>query len=312
MKQNVILCILLCLCICFLPCTVCAASTADAVEPIRTAQACSLTVNYTHGKTVFADIPVQLYCIAEVSSDFQYTLTDAFRSTHQTVNGIQSANEWNTVRTTLESVTLSKKLVPDRTAVTDSRGSAAFSGLVPGLYFIMPVQISGDGVNYYFDSALVAVPNLNDKGTWDYDVTVAPKPGMDKPTGKEVQYKVVKLWQDNAHTELRPPSIVADIYCNGRIVESVTLSADNHWSYSWTATDNGDIWQVAEQTVPDGYVMFVEKHAAAFSIINAIPGVHEPPQTGDSANIGLYILLLCLSGILLVILGAAAKRNAAQ
>ena len=310
MRKNFILCVVICFCICLMPCTAYAASTADANEPIITSAECSLTLNYVHGENTFPDIPVQLYCISTASSDFQYTLTEAFRSSGLIVNGVSSTSEWNAMRTTLESFIVSNKLIPDQTEITNNLGFIEFNGLVPGLYFVMPVQFSEDGVYYYFDSALVAVPTLNKEGVWEYDVTATPKPSIDIPTGDEEEYKVVKLWRDNGNSENRPTSIVVDIICNGKIVESVTLSGDNNWSYSWTAADNGDVWQVTEQTIPEGYIMTVEEHSTSFTIINTVPGTPDPPQTGDSSNIGLHIMLMCISGLMLVILGATAKRKA--
>lgn len=307
MRKNIICFMVICLCLFMLPCTAYAASTADANEPIITSAECSLTLKYVHSETAFSNLPVQLYCVATVSSDFQYTLTETFRSTGLIVNGVSSTSEWDAVRTTLEGFIVSNKIAPDRNAATSNMGSVSFDSLIPGLYFVMPIQFTEDGVYYYFDSALVAVPNLDEHGLWAYDVTVTPKPSINIPTGDEEEYKVVKLWRDNGSSEKRPTSIAVDIICNGETVETVTLSADNNWSYSWTAVDNGDIWQVTEQMVPDGYVMTIEEHSATYTIINTIPGMPDSPRTGDTSNIGLYIILMCVFGLMLVILGATQK-----
>ena len=39
------------------------------------------------------------------------------------------------------------------------------------------------------------------------------------------------------------------------------------------------------------------------------PDVPVSPQTGDTANFGLYILLMCISGIIMVIIGVTGKRE---
>lgn len=310
MRKNIIRFMVICLCLFMLPCTAYAASTADAKEPIETTKDCSMTLSYVHNQTVFPNLKVQVYHIATVSSDFQYTLTADFASTNLTVNGVSSTNEWDAMRTTLESYVIANGLSADYEYRTDSNGSVKLENLTPGLYFIMPIQFANDGVYYYFDSALVALPGLGNDGKWQYDISVKPKPEIDIPTGDDEEYKVVKLWRDNGHQEKRPSNIDVDIICNGKVVETVVLSAENNWSYSWTAEDNGDKWQVSERNLPEGYVMTVEEHTTSFTIINTIPGTPDIPQTGDTSNTGLYVMLMCVSGLLLVILGVTAKRKA--
>lgn len=309
MKKSMVLFLTICLFVCLLPCPAQAASTGDANEPIDTSAEGTLTVNYAHGEKAFSGLSVQLYRVAAVSADFQYTLTDAFLNTRLMLNGITSTNEWDAVRTTLESHIASNAVVPVKTAVTNASGSVRFGELVPGLYFVLPLQFIEDGACYYYASALIAVPGLDGQGHWQYDVTVTPKPAVDVPTGGSKEHKVVKLWRDSGNTAKRPTSVTVDIFCNGKVIETVTLSAANSWSYTWTAADNGDVWQVAEKDVPDGYTMTLEQHLTTFNIINTVPGTPSSPKTGDSSNIGLYVLLMCASGLSLVLLAATAKRK---
>ncbi len=335
----------ICLCIYFLPCTAYAASTADANEPIITSAACSLTLNYAHNGSAFSDLKVQLYCVATISSDFQFSLADVFQETSLTINGVSSIDEWAAMRNTFESYIVANQIAPDSTKNTDDMGSVTFGSLTPdesltpGMYFVMPVRFSDNGVYYNFDSALIAVPGLGENGSWVYDVAAAPKPDVVIPTWKYENYKVIKLWSDNGDSNKRPAFIEADIICNGEIKETVILSAENNWSYSWTTVDNGDIWHVVERNVPEGYIMTVEEHATSFTIINTIPDTSDQtdvagdkdtpddddppevagdkdtiddddsPKTGDTTNIGLYVMLMCFSGLTLVILGATARRK---
>lgn len=307
MRKNILLCLVICFCICFMPCTAYAVSTVDANEPINTSADCSLTMNYAHNGSAFSDLTVQLYCVATISSDFQFSLADVFQATSLTINGVSSIDEWAAMRTTFESYIVANKIAPDLTKNTDDMGSVTFEALAPGMYFVMPVQFSDNGVYYDFDSALIVVPGLDENGLWVYDVTAAPKTVDVIPTHEN--YKVIKLWRDNANSNKRPAFIEADIICNGEIKETVILSVENNWSYSWTTVDNGDIWHVTERNVPKGYIMTVEEHATTFTIINTIPDTSGPPKTGDTTNIGLYVMLMCFSGLTLVILGATAKRK---
>lgn len=309
MRKCIEFCVVICLCICLMTCNAFAITTADAKEPIVTSKTGSLTLNYVYGEIAFADLPVQLHHVATVSSDCTYTLTEEFRATGLKVNGITSSSEWNRVRSTLESYIASNKIAPTQQANTNEAGVVKFEGLTPGLYFVMPVRVMMGELRYSFASAIVAVPNLTEDGHWVYDVTITTKPSVDKPTDDE-EHKVVKLWRDTGNVDKRPDSIMVDIICNGVVVETVVLSEENNWSYKWISVEKGDIWQVVEKDIPEGYTVVVEKHNNSFTIINTIPGTPTSPQTGDTSNIVLYIILMCVSGLVLVVLGVTAKGKA--
>lgn len=307
--------LIMCLSIFLTPCTAYAASTADAVEPIKTSEDCSLTMKYDHDGVGFEDITISLYQIATVSSDYQYTLADGFSATNLSLNGISSTGEWNTIRTTLESYIAANNPMPYLALQTDENGQVCFTTLEPGLYLVASVQCSENGFRYYFASVLTAVPDLNEDGTWNYNVAVNSKPDIDNPTGEDLQYSVLKLWKDEKDNSRRP-TIEVDILRNGETVETVFLSEENKWSYSWWAEDDGSSWSVIERNVPDGYKdgydKKVDNRTTTFFIINSIPDAPENPdipKTGDTVNVGLYIMLMCISGIALVILGITGKRK---
>ena len=100
-----------------------------------------------------------------------------------------------------------------------------------------------------------------------------------------------------------------DIFRDGELYETVILSEENNWSYHWTAPADGARWMVVERNIPEGYTATVEEWGAAFTITNTAP--KDPPgtpQTGDSANIMLAVVLLHLSGAGLIALGLYRKR----
>ena len=101
-RRMAVITVLLCLCLSFLPCYVRAVSTTDASEPINVNEDCSLTLSYICEKTVFESVSVSLYKIADVSSDFQYTLIDKFAPTDLILKGIKTDSEWKTIRSTIE------------------------------------------------------------------------------------------------------------------------------------------------------------------------------------------------------------------
>ena len=285
--------------------SVLAVSTTDAKEPIITDAECELTLCYRNGETAFADEPVALYQIADVSSDFQYTLRENFVASGLILNGIQNNGEWDVIRSTLKAFIVGNDIAPTKTAVTDASGEVHLTQLETGLYLVSAVCAEG----YFFDSALIALPNLNSDGFWQYQVTVLPKGG--EIDDEEIELKVLKLWKGDGSGKNRPVSIEVEIFCDEVSVETVILSEENNWSYSWKAKDDGAVWTVVERNIPTGYTVSVEDRTTTFVLTNTLnkPDAPKPPHTGDTSNILLYIVLMHVSGIALVIFGLTRKRK---
>ena len=313
-KLGIIL-FLLCFCLHWMPFQVMAASTSDAVEPIIPGNKCSLTVSYRHGETAFSGVQVKLYRIADVSADFQYTLTRSFQASGLILDGIRTAGEWNVVRSTLEAHILADNIAPEFTSVTNKDGKASFASLKTGMYLAIVNQVEKDNLHYRFDSALIALPGLEQDGRWQYQVSVNAKGEVLPPVdpGKTVELKVLKLWRGDEDRTDRPKSVEVEIFCNGISYQTVILSEENHWAYSWSAADDGSSWTVVERNVPKGYTMTVEERESTFVLTNTWtptdPVPDKPPQTGDTSNILLYVLLMIASGSMLIILGATGKKS---
>ncbi len=310
-----IIAVLLCFCFLLAPHQVMAASTSDAVEQIVPENQCSLTISYCAEETAFSGLEVKLYRIAEVSADFKYTLTQNFASSGLILNGIQTTGEWNVVRSTLEALILADHIAPDATLATNEEGQVRFDGLKTGMYLAVVGQAEQGDVRYRFDSALIALPGLESDGRWQYQVCANAKGEALPPVDpdNEVEFKVLKLWRGDEGRNDRPKSVEVEIFRDGISYETVTLSEENHWSYSWSAKDDGSTWTVVERNVPQGYTMTVEQNQSSFVTTNTWtptdPGDPEkPPKTGDTSNILLYVLLMVVSGSMLIILGVSGKK----
>ena len=308
--------ILICLCFRLMSYQVMAASTSDAVEPIIPEKECSLTVSYRYGETAFSGMEVKLYRIAEVSADFKYTLTQPFENSGLILDGIRTAGEWNVVRSTLETHILAYNISAEFTAVTNEDGNASFDALRTGMYLAIVSQVEQQDLHYIFDSALIALPGLEPDGRWQYQASVNAKgevlPPIDPDEKREL--KVLKLWRGDENRNDRPKSIEIEIFCNGTSFETVILSEENNWAYTWPVKDDGSDWMVVERNVPQGYTMTVEERQTTFVLTNTWTPTYpddpgEPPQTGDTSNILLNVLLMIGSGSMLIILGVTGKKS---
>ena len=310
-----ILFILLCLCFHLMPCQVMAASTSDAVEPIIPENECSLTVSYCCGETAFSGIQVKLYRIAEVSADFRYTLAQSFAASGLILDGIRTSGEWDVVRSTLEAHILAYNIAPEFTSVTNKDGQVSFESLKTGMYLAIVNQVEQDDLHYRFDSALIALPGLGSDDRWQYQVSVNAKGEVLPPVDpdEKIEFKVLKLWKGDEGGSDRPESVEVEIFRDGISYEKVVLSEEKHWSYTWSAKDDGANWSVVERNVPQGYTMTVEERQSTFVLTNTWTPTYpddpdKPPQTGDTSNIMLYVLLMTLSGTMLIILGVIRKK----
>ena len=314
-RRVAVIVLLLCLCLSWLPCYTYAASTADAKEPISPDKDCSLIIAYRYDGQSFSNYPVRLYKIADVSADFQYTLTAPFVNSGLILNGVQSVSEWNVIRSTLETYILADGVTADFNSITDSEGKASFDALKPGLYLAITERIIQNETIYVFDSALIALPGLGTDGLWQYQVEISSKSQIIPPSEdeEEIEYKVLKIWKGDSGSSARPTSIEVEIFRNGTSYQKVKLSEDNHWTYTWSVKDDGSDWKVVERNIPTGYTMTIEERETSFVITNTFtqddPNTPTPPQTGDTSNIMLWFVLMIVSGSMLIILGITWKRN---
>jgi len=314
-RRMGIIAFILCICLYLIPCQVQAASTADAKEPISTNENCSLTISYCSGGIAFSELPVKLYKIADVSADYQYTLTSSFEKSKLILNGIQTVGEWNVIRSTLETYILANDITADFNAKTDFEGKASFDALRPGLYLAITERIIQEETTYVFDSALIALPGLGADGLWQYQVDVTSKSEIIPPSedDEEIELKVLKLWKGDGGSSARPTTIEIEIFRNGTSYQTATLSENNHWTYTWSAKDDGSDWKVVERNIPTGYTMTIEERETSFVLTNTlnrdVPDNPDSPQTGDTSNIMLWVILMIASGSMFIILGITGKRN---
>ena len=312
-RRMGLIAVLICFWICLTPCQALAASTTDAKEPISVEKDSVLKISYSYEISVFAALPVRLYKIAEVSADCHYTLTPSFEKSGLMINGTESTGQWNVIRSTLESYILGNGIEADNITETDIEGRASFEDLKPGLYLAITDPINQNESVYVFDSALIALPGLGSDGLWQYQVAVKAKGEMLPPVDgdEEIEYKVTKLWKGDRRN-VRPKSIVVEIFRDGISYETVNLSEENRWTYVWKAKKDGADWKIVERKIPSGYTVTVEERDTSFVLTNTYnqkPNTPDTPKTGDTSNIMLWVILMIISGSMLIVLGTTGKRS---
>ena len=278
---------------------------AVAIEPARKS---SLTLQYKQGETCFGGVEIKTYRVAEVFEDGTYALCGDFADYPINIYGITSQTEWRGVTSALASYAVADSLSPTRIGTTDDSGMVKFSDILPGMYLTLSVRIETQEEIAIFESFLTVIPSPSDSREHNYDVTAYPKCEKYTPKPDPIEYKVVKQWQDNGHTEKRPDYIEVDIIKNGEIQYTERLSSSDNWSYSWQAEDDGSEWQAIERNIPSDYTVSIVKNGNIITITNICEAPVNPPPTGDTTVIWHYVLILCLSGAVILVFAACRKR----
>lgn len=280
---------------------------AQAAERINPNGEASLTLLYQKDGKVFPDLEIQIYRVAEAFEDGTYALVAPFSGYPVNIHDITAQAQWDHVATTLVSYLVADGVVPDRAGVTDGEGTVRFEGLKTGLYLVRQAVAESKEGTWIFNRFMVYLPTPQPDGTLNYHVEARPKC---TEFMSNTQYTVRKLWQDTGNESGRPKDIVVGIYRDGVLQETKVLSNANQWTYSWyVSLEDFGHWTVKEQSVPEPYKVTIQENHSIFSIINTYDGEPGPPETGDSFTPLPWILGLCGSGILLLLLGLYGRRR---
>ena len=279
----------------------------QAAPPLDIGHACSLTVIFSKDGYAFTDVPAEIYRVAKVYPNGNYGLIPPFSTFPVNIHGIKSQQEWKNVASTLSAYVQSQQIPADHTVLSDPEGRAAFEDLETGLYLVLGKTAENDKGIYVFEDFMIYLPTPADGG-YDYDMEARPKPAQFTP---KTEYTVKKLWKDSASSASRPGSVTVDILKNGNVQETVVLNAGNNWSYTWSVPESTDEWTVVEKDVPNRYKVTITSDGGVFTITNTAPSDPQlPPKTGDTVFPLPYILGMCLSGFLMILLSSRSRRKA--
>jgi len=279
---------------------------------VDTSKPGSLTLLYKYNDIIFEGVEISIYHVADFVTEGSFKLTDTFSKYPVDVVNVKTQAEWNKIASTLDAYVEVEKITPTKTAVTDTEGNAKFDGLSVGLYLVIGCRAEYEIGYCDYDTFLIAVPGLDADDNWIYDVVAKPKVVHHEITGRDIEYTVSKQWKDTGYEEKRPEKVAVDIYKNSEKIETVYLSAENNWSYTWKAKDNGDKWTTIENLVPEGYYVTFETNGNTFIITNVYDGeVPPPPPTGDSANLHFVVIALSIVGTVFIIIGIGRGRKRA-
>ena len=189
-------------------------------------------------------------------------------------------------------------------SATVLNNSAQLTNLKPGLYLVVSKNLTIGNTTYIFDPYLITVPMKTPDGNYMYDRSVKATK-FSSTSVKKFKNQVIKLWK-NDKQEVRPASVVVDIYNGSYFYKRVELNADNNWSFTWEG--EGD-WSVKEHM--EGLNAYTNSVSSSFSSDELIAqtsfmvtntayppnGDSNLPDTGDTAPIFAAAALLLIGGV---------------
>ena len=275
--------------------------TVFAADPEQTG---SIRLNYS----AVDNAEFKVYRAGEITDNWEFVLTGAFQDIPADLNDLDT-EAMTELSETLAAYAAADGIEPDYSGRTDENGQVVFEGLTKGLYLIIGESVIWDGMRYDPVPFLLTVPSQDAEGAWNYQTEADVKYETSVPEKEETEYKVVKYWVGDGSGNARPVQITVDILRDGVLYDTQTLTAENNWTYSWTAEDDGSVWQVVEREIPDHYTVKVEKNKTMFLLTNTYAGdtPEEVPKTGDSSVPLLPVTLLSLSGMVLILAGLAVR-----
>ena len=298
--------------VCALVCALLISTAAFAADPIDLDLECGVSIHYVYEGAPVSDAQFGLYRVGELSEDGKLSLSGDYEKYPVIVDGLTD-EEFQAAADTLYGYIQLDGIEPGWEMTTDGEGKANTFGLDSGLYLLVGAPRVDEETTYITRPMLLTLPtNRTHDGEWYYYVTVSPKCSAE-PTYTAL--KVLKVWEDKGHENARPANVTIKLLKDGELYETVQLSADNQWRYTWEQLAAGASWTVVEEINAD-YTVKIEQNGVTFVVTNtyvAPPPTPTPTPTPPSIpQTGLTwwpVPVLLLVGAALVAVGLLGRKE---
>jgi hypothetical protein len=246
----------------------------------------SLTIHCTSEDTVIRGMRWNCYRVADAADSI--TLQGDFAaypfSLHEmTTSALQDAAD------TLENYAVLDGIAPLQSAASNAQGIVSFSGLETGWYLLTGTAMWIAQVKYIPSPMLVKVTASSVSGKAVEDVeSYAKFRLMQRRSYEEQTYQIQKIWEnDEYYRGVRPDAITMNLYCDGVLYDTVSLSEENDWRYQWSGSPNSE-WRVKEVSVQEEYTVVYRSNTIQLAVVNscvlAYTNSTEPAATTTSTD----------------------------
>lgn len=127
-----------------------------------------------------------------------------------------------------------------------------------------------------------------------------PPPAPEEP----VDLTVRKVWSNDKGKD-RPTSVTVTLYDGQKAYETVRLSDDNQWTYTWKGLSAAGNWQVLETNIPKGYT-------PSYSVSEDVVTITNTWKLIQTGQLNWPILVLGVLGAAFVLLGGTMLTKKKQ
>ena len=251
--------------------TICPVSAADGGG--------SLTLWCVKDDVAISEMHWQLYRVGH-RSEKDYIFEDGFAGYRATLGDrTKPMPEWDaetlsSAAETLKIHAIANELPKLAENDTDDKGCAVFSGLEDGLYLVWG-DILKTGNTTYIPSAIF----FEISGGNEAVLNAYPKIVLRTLKEQSASYSVRKVWMnDEDQPWNRAVSITVERYRDNVYYDSLTLSEENDWTYTWDEKE-GHEWFVREKVIPENYTVAYKDNHTQYLIVNTYS-----PTTDDSSR----------------------------
>mgnify|MGYP004541826567 FL=1 len=255
-----------------------------------------ITLNEKTDNEKIEGAEILLYKVADAKSEnhnLMFEYIDELKSCDASLNDLETKSKSEEIEKCINENIKSLK------QITDINGTVKYNDLDLGLYLVKQNNIV-EGFSK-IDSFLVMIPKIvNNK--WIYDIKSTPKTDIIRV----IDINVKKVWNtstSNTNDSIKlPRSIEVELLLNDKVIDTVKLSKDNNWSYTWEDLAKSEEYTIKEINVPKGYTPSYQKDNNTFIVTNTSTLV----QTGQMLWI---VMLLIITGITFIIISIIYDRK---
>ena len=231
------------------------AVSAEEFDPEKTgAISATLTDPYETAPIAGAELSIYYIATVNINTDgkLSYTYTKEFADTGISLNDPDLAAKLDAY--------LSQNEVAATKLRTDGEGNAVCGKLPLGLYFIRQTNaVDGFAPCRPF---LVTIPMENDDG-YLYAVDASPKTEV----AKLISITVKKVWNTDGSVKATD-SVTVELLCDGKVVQSATLSEKNNWQTTYPNMPQSDAYSIQEVNIPQGFTATYQQNGYEFTVTN--------------------------------------------
>ena len=252
----------------------------------------SIEITIKEGTTMVEDAQLTIYHIADainLKNNLAFSLRDELSGCEVNLSDLTNTNLVG------EILGCDLENASKYVGSTDSNGVVKFNDLTLGLYLVKQTnEVKGYSS---IDSFLVAMPK-EENFVWIYDVKAKPKTDV----YRVVDLVIEKKW--NSHSNIIPNEVYIELYNDEELIETITLSEDNDWTYTFEKMRLSDKYSVKEINIPKGYTPSYKVNDYHFTVTNT----DTLAQTGQ---IFYPIVMFSVLGLLLIVVGTVLIKNEA-